>query len=87
MPSHKAWIYEIHKDKFIDNLMGSVEEIVNISKQYGIKLCVENTAFPDFCWFRSQMAENSTETGGSSCIIRWQIYYKVKPAILYFVLF
>jgi sugar phosphate isomerase/epimerase len=48
LPSHKAWIYEINKDKFINNLIDSVKEISNISNQYDIKLCVENTAFPDF---------------------------------------
>ncbi|MFL0270093.1 sugar phosphate isomerase/epimerase family protein [Candidatus Clostridium radicumherbarum] len=48
LPNHKAWIYEINKDKFIDNLMGSVDKIINISKQNDIMLCVENTAFPDF---------------------------------------
>jgi sugar phosphate isomerase/epimerase len=48
LPDYKAWIYEINKNMFMDNLMRSMKDIIKISKKYNIKTCVENTTFPGF---------------------------------------
>lgn len=48
LPTQKAWIYDINKDRFIHNLMSSIGTLISIAKQNDMKLCVENTAFPKF---------------------------------------
>lgn len=48
LPDHKAWIYEVNKEQFIYNLVDSMNIVLEIAKKYQIKVCVENTVFPEF---------------------------------------
>ncbi|WP_032120561.1 sugar phosphate isomerase/epimerase family protein [Clostridium amazonitimonense] len=48
LPEEKQYVYDIYKEKFISNLEDSFIKLSSIGKEYGIKLCVENTVLPNF---------------------------------------
>lgn len=48
LPKEKIFVYDIHREIFIDNFIDSMIKIRDIAKPLGIKVCVENMKVHEF---------------------------------------
>jgi len=57
LPDRKVWIYEKHKDLFMDNLLRSFSELYRFAEEKGVALCIENTGNFHLAFVREALRE------------------------------